>query len=83
MEGAVYGKVEFVEDASLKDDAIVDFYVEYDDWVLSQTKFCTLKDITGTGIGIFVSDNCLLHPTRRQSDPVSGPKVSRAKGDAG
>lgn len=65
VEGAVYGKVEFIEDVSLKDYAIVDFYVEYDDWVFSQTKFCTLKDITGTGIRIFVSGNCPLHETRR------------------
>ena len=57
MEGAVIGKVEFVEDASLKDDAIVDFRVEYDNQTFGQTKFCALEDITGVGIGIFVSDN--------------------------
>ena len=65
VKGAVHGEVEFVEDASLKDTAVVDFYVEYDDWVFGQTKFCTLKDISGTGIGIFVSGNCPLHETRR------------------
>jgi len=57
VEGAVHGKVEFVEDSSLKDHAMVDF----DDWVFGQTKFCLLENIRGTGIGIFVSDNGLLH----------------------
>ena len=57
VEGAVYGRVEFIEDASLKDHAVVDFYVEYDDWLFGQTKFCTLENIAGTGIGIFVSNN--------------------------
>ena len=61
VEGAVHGKVEFVEDPSLKDYAVVDFDVEYDDWVFGQTKFCLLENISGTGIGIFVSDNGLLH----------------------
>lgn len=54
---AVYGKVRFVGDASLKDDAIVDFYIEHDDWVFGQTEFCTLKDIVDTNIGTFVSAN--------------------------
>lgn len=84
VEGAVNGKVEFVEDASLKDEAIVDFYVEYDDWVFGQTKFCTLRDIAGTGIGIFVRDVWLFHDTRQQSNLVSAPEVYlQAKVNAG
>jgi len=67
-EGAVHGKVEFVEDASLEDYAAIDFNIEYDDWVFAQTKFCMLEHITGSGIGIFVSDNSLFHNTRQQSD---------------
>ena len=47
---AVYGKLGFVGDASLTDDAIVDFYIEYDDWVFGQTEFCTLKDIVNTNL---------------------------------
>lgn len=74
-EGAVRGKVEFVEDPSLKDFAIVEFHVEYDDWVFAHTKFCTLENIVGTGIGIFVSDNCLLHSARQSSDLIPGPEV--------
>jgi len=74
-EGAVRGKVEFIEDASLKDYAIVELHADYDDWVFGQTKFCMLENIVGTGIGIFVSDNNLLHSTRQQSDPISGPEI--------
>jgi hypothetical protein len=83
VEGAFYGGVEFVEDASLKDHAIVDFYVEYDDWLFGRSKFCTLKDIAGTGIGIFVSDIRLSHGTQQRSYLISGPEVcSQAKANS-
>lgn len=59
-----YGKVQFVEDASLKDDTTGDFYVEYDDWILDQTRFRTPKDIAGTGIRTLVSGTRLLRDTR-------------------
>lgn len=76
-EGAVHGKVEFVEDASLKDNAIVNFHVEYDDWVFGQTKFCILENITGNGIGIFVSDNSLFHDSNLIR--FQGPRYTRGR----
>ena len=74
-EGAVRGGVEFVEDPSLKDSAVIDFHVEYDDWVFSHTKFCMLENVPGTGVGIFVSDNSLFRDTRQQSDFTPGPEI--------
>jgi len=83
-EGAVNGKVEFVEDPSLKDYAIIDFHVEHDGWVFAQTKFCMLENITGSGIGIFVSDNSLFHSTRQEYDLTPGSEVHpRTKVNAG
>ena len=57
VRGGVSGSVDFVEDYSLVNEALVDLYVEYDPRTFGKTRFCTLENRydSATGVGIFVS----------------------------